>query len=222
MRLFASVLRQEASFGVFVHFGGIQLLLFRGQFGVYLHNHCSVGMAHSELQGFHRDAGFIAHGAEGHAEVMAADPDILPGRKGLSLCEECLVLLRLSVPAYRAAVQLLLQKSEIGLIFPGKGHSFRWSVLLPYLLRTWPCRGISAFLPVLAGNAVHGCCKAVGAGEGAFVCALWVSLLCISLSKRRNKKRGRFSTDCQDFIDRCMDLGYRDREHTLEISCHRR
>ena len=36
-------------------------------------------------------------------------------------------------------------------------------------------------------------------------------------SKRRNKKRGGFSTDCQDFIDRCMDLGYRDREQTFEL-----
>ena len=70
-------------------------------------------MAHPDLQGLDGDTGVIAHGAEGHAEIMTADPDIPPGRKGLSLCEERFMLLRLSVPAGRAAVQFPFQEGDI-------------------------------------------------------------------------------------------------------------
>ena len=79
-------------------------------------------MTHPDLQGLDRDPGVIAHGAEGHTEIMTTDPDVPPGRKRFSLCEECFMLLRLSVPAGWAAVQLSLQEGDVGLVLPGKGH----------------------------------------------------------------------------------------------------
>ena len=82
-------------------------------------------MAHPPLECFDRDVSLVAHGGKGDAEIVAADLDILPGRKLFPFPDQLLVRLCLSVPALVASVDLVFQKADVGLIFPvkrGQGH----------------------------------------------------------------------------------------------------
>ena len=57
----------------------IQVFPFSGQLCVHFQDHGDIRVPHPGLECFDRDIGLIAHGTEGHPEVMTADVDIVPG-----------------------------------------------------------------------------------------------------------------------------------------------
>ena len=79
-RRFGIDLVAEAGFGEIFQVGSVTLLSFLGQFRIDFHDHGGVCMTHPGLQCLDLHVGFIAYGAEGDAEIMAADMDVFPGR----------------------------------------------------------------------------------------------------------------------------------------------
>ena len=99
--------------GEFIQVYGVLLLSFLGQFRIDLHDHGSVRMTHPGLQCFKLHTGFIADRAERDAEIVAADPDVFPGREWLAFLQELFMGLRFPVPTLMASVYFVFQEGNI-------------------------------------------------------------------------------------------------------------